>query len=548
MKRKQSGFLTSVQSKITVVVAIVLLLVLLANIFAFHRSSETVKEINEVFTSNTVIINLGETLGKTQNSMYDYLSTKGSGSLEDFYRYEQELQDQTDDLNDINIGNETLMLEKNIRNMTQTYLTYAEEAIQARRGRKVEEYKEAYARARVLFDYINSYIYTLNSRRFTQNTENYVSLLQSMRVAERMSLLMILAVSGFALLICILSVRAMIGPLRTLSSAAESVAGGDFSVDVPQSKRADEVGVVTNAFHEMLGSIRTYIESQRASLEKEAQMKENELSMEAHLKEAQLKFLQAQINPHFLFNSLNAGSQLAMMEGADRTELFLSRMAQFFRYNVKKTGGDAMLSEEVDSVDNYIYILNVRFAGDIHYEKQIDPSIDQESIRMPSMILQPIVENAIQHGIHDDHEHGVVTLTVDFAPANENETNEDCVRITVADNGAGMSRKQIEAIMERKTRQSREELQEDEGDSTGIAMENVISRLELYYGRDHLFSIWSDGPGTGTEVTVLLPLEKEAGNAQPESAGNTGNAEGAAGLLPTEEGAGNAQPENTGES
>ena len=282
------------------------------------------------------------------------------------------------------------------------------------------------------------------------------------------------------------------------------MAGGDFSVDVKESQRPDEVGVVTNAFHKMLGSIRDYIESQRASMEKEAQMKENELSMQAHLKEAQLKFLQAQINPHFLFNSLNAGSQLAMMEGADRTEHFLSRMAQFFRYNVKKTGGDAALSEEIDSVDNYIYILNVRFAGDIHYVKQIDPEIDLEATRMPSMILQPLVENAIQHGIHDDHENGIITLTVDNVDEKENETGTDCVRITVSDNGTGMTRKQLDRIMEPGVSRNEEDA-EGGTDSTGIAIANVISRLELYYNRDNLFSIWSDGPGTGTEVTILLP-------------------------------------------
>lgn len=510
MKTRKFGFFSSIQTRITAVMAIVLLLVLLANIFAFRQSSETVKEINEVFASNTMIVNLGETLSRAQNSMYDYLSTKSSVSLEDFYRYEQELRAQTDELNDRNVGNELLMLENNIRNMTQSYLTVAEEAIQARRGRNVEEYKEAYARAGTLFGYINSYIYTLNSRRFTQNTEKYLSLLHSMKITERLSLIMIIAVSAFAMFVCVLTVRAMIGPLRNLSSAAESVAGGDFSVNVPESERADEVGVVTNAFHKMLQSIRNYIESQRASLEKESQMKENELSMEAHLKEAQLKFLQAQINPHFLFNSLNAGAQLAVMEGADRTEHFLSRMAQFFRYNVKKTGGDATLAEEIDSVDNYIYILNVRFAGDIHYEKQIDESIGLESLRMPSMILQPIVENAIQHGIHDDHEHGIVTLAVDFVPENENESGTDCVRITVSDNGAGMTRKQIDAIMAQGPQEVHgTDENGDESNSTGIAMANVIARLELYYERDNLFSIWSDGPGTGTEVTVLLPFDSE---------------------------------------
>ena len=508
MKKNQIRFFASVQTRITAVIAIVLLLVLSANVVAFRVSSETVQQINQVFASNAVIVNLADTLQTAQGSMYEYLSTKSSSSLENFYRYEQELRDQTDGLNNRNVGNELLMLEKNIRSMTQSYLTVSEDAIQARRGRNVEEYKASFARASELFGYINDYIYTLNSRRFAQNTENYLSLLRSMRAVERMSLLMILVISAFALTICAVSVRAMIGPLGKLSEAAERVAGGDFSVDVPKSRQADEVGVVTNAFHKMLGSIRTYIESQRASLEKEAQMKENELSMEAHLKEAQLKFLQAQINPHFLFNSLNAGSQLAMMEGADRTELFLSRMAQFFRYNVKKTGGDAALSEEIASVDNYIYILNVRFSGDIHYEKQIDETVDLEQMRMPSMILQPIVENAIQHGIHDDHENGIVTLAVDPVPENENESGTDCVRITVSDNGTGMIRKQIEAIMDRRGIEAHSP-DEEEKDSTGIAMENVISRLELYYNRKNLFSIWSDGPGTGTEVTVLLPKEPD---------------------------------------
>ena len=518
MKKHQIRLFSSVQTRITAVVATVLLMVLAVNIFAFRQSSETVQQIQDVFASNAVIMSLADTLEAAQGSMYDYLSTKSSGSLENFYRYEQDLRIQTDDLNGQNAGNELLMLEKNIRFMTQSYLAISEEAIQARRARNVEEYKDAYARASTLFEYINNYIYTLNNKRFSRNTENYLSLLGNMRSVERMSLVMIFLVSAFALLLCVMSVRAMISPLRSLSAAAESVAGGDFSVDVKESQRADEVGVVTNAFHKMLGSIRTYIESQRESMEKEAQMKENELAMEAHLKEAQLKFLQAQINPHFLFNSLNAGSQLAMMEGAERTEVFLSRMADFFRYNVKKTGGDASLREELDSVDNYIYILNVRFSGDIHYEKLLDDEIDTGSIRMPSMILQPIVENAVQHGIHDDQEKGVITLSAEFAGPDENEAGLPCVRVTVSDNGTGMTGEQIRAIMQRqKTGKEPEGPQPGQGEkdtsgngnSTGVALANVISRLELYYGRENLFSIWSDGPMCGTEVSVLLPLERE---------------------------------------
>lgn len=218
MKKHQIRLFSSVQTRITAVVATVLLMVLAVNIFAFRQSSETVQQIQDVFASNAVIMNLADTLEAAQGSMYDYLSTKSSGSLENFYRYEQDLRIQTDDLNGQNAGNELLMLEKNIRFMTQSYLAVSEEAIQARRARNVEEYKDAYARASTLFEYINNYIYTLNNKRFSRNTENYLSLLGNMRSVERMSLVMIFLVSAFALLLCVMSVRAMISPLRSLSS------------------------------------------------------------------------------------------------------------------------------------------------------------------------------------------------------------------------------------------------------------------------------------------------------------------------------------------
>lgn len=525
-RHRRPRILKSVQSRITAVLTVVLLMVLVVNIFIFRESRAMVQRINDVFASNATIIQLSDTLETAQASLRGYLSTRSSASLEDFYRYEQALRAGTETLNDRIVDNDNLMLEKNIRVMTESYLSTCERAIQARRGRDVEEYKRYYAQSSALFGYINSYIYALNSSRFRQNSENYQELLEVIKTLEQTCMILIIAVSALALFFASVLVRAMISPLGALARAAWRVADGDFSVEVAASEREDEVGAVTNAFHRMLNSIRAYISSQRSSMEKEAQMKENELAMEAHLKEAQLKFLQAQINPHFLFNSLNAGSQLAMMEGAERTEVFLSRMADFFRYNVKKTGGDASLREELDSVDNYIYILNVRFSGDIHYEKLLDDEIDTGSIRMPSMILQPIVENAVQHGIHDDQEKGVITLSAEFAGPDENEAGLPCVRVTVSDNGTGMTGEQIRAIMQRqKTGKESEGLQQNQGErdtsgdgnSTGVALANVISRLELYYGRENLFSIWSDGPMCGTEVSVLLPLEREDAETDPDT-------------------------------
>ncbi len=483
----------SIQKKLILVMAAMLASVLCVNLFIFNQINSMVRQIDSVFTSNVTIGELADTLGLVENRVYEYLNTKSSTALEDYYRYEQEYRDLIQQLNNQNVDSDTKMLEKNIRNMSETYLAKTEETLQAKRGRNVERYKACFEEETQLFEYINYYIYELDGLQFRLNSRNYQMLLSSMNILEIFSMVIMLLIFGFCLFLAIMTIRTMIGPLTHLSAAAHKVADGEFEVELPEVVSRDEVGIVTSAFRQMLESIKVYIDRVKSSVEKEAQMKERELSMEAHLKEAQLKYLQAQINPHFLFNSLNAGAQLAVMEDAEQTGVFMEKMADFFRYNVKKMEGDATLLEEIEAVDNYIFILNVRYAGDITYEKQINVDID--NIRVPSMILQPIVENAVSHGIHDNMAEGKIQLFVG--------KEEDQLRISVMDNGIGMSHEEIEAVMCGKLHR-----EQRDGNSTGIGMDNVINRLKLYYNCETPLSIHSEGKGMGTEVTILLPLDE----------------------------------------
>ena len=493
-KQKANSFRSnSIQTKLVLVMAVMLTAVLCVNLFIYNQINSMVSQIDSVFTSNVTISELADTLSLVENRVYEYLNTKSSTALEDYYRYEQDYRDLIEQLNNKNVDSDTKMLEKNIRYMSETYLEKTEETLQAKRGRNVERYKTCFEEETQLYEYINYYIYELNGLQFRQNSQNYQMLLSSMNILEIFSMVIMLLIFGFCLFLAVMTIRTMIGPLTNLSTAAHKVAEGDFNVELPEVVSRDEVGIVTNAFSQMVESIKVYIERVKSGVEKEAQMKERELSMEAHLKEAQLKYLQAQINPHFLFNSLNAGAQLAVMEDAEQTGIFMEKMADFFRYNVKKMEGDATLLEEIEAVDNYIYILNVRYAGDITYEKQINADI--ENIRVPSMILQPIVENAVSHGIHDNMAEGKIQLFVG--------REEDQLRISVLDNGIGMSHEEIEAVMCGKLHQ-----EQGDGNSTGIGMDNVINRLKLYYNCETPLSIHSEGKGTGTEVTILLPLDE----------------------------------------
>ena len=245
----------------------------------------------------------------------------------------------------------------------------------------------------------------------------------------------------------------------------------------------------------MLVSIKQYIQRLTESMEKERDMQEKELMMESHLKDAQLKYLRAQINPHFLFNTLNAGAQLAMMEGADRTYEYVQTVADFFRYNIKNQQTEVRIRDEVTLVDNYIQILNVRFSGDIGYEKQVDERL--LDMVMPAMILQPIVENAVNHGIREMGSEGKITLRV--------YREDDNVCIGIGDNGKGISRENISRILSGNWHND-----ENQYDNNGIGMDNVISRLRLFTGKEDVIDIKSDGQGMGAEVLIRIPFSRAA--------------------------------------
>ena len=149
----------SIQKKLILVMAAMLASVLCVNLFIFNQINSMVRQIDSIFTSNVTIGELADTLGLVENRVYEYLNTKSSTALEDYYRYEQEYRDLIQQLNNQNVDSDTKMLEKNIRNMSETYLAKTEETLQAKRGRNVERYKACFEEETQLFEYINYYFY-----------------------------------------------------------------------------------------------------------------------------------------------------------------------------------------------------------------------------------------------------------------------------------------------------------------------------------------------------------------------------------------------------
>ena len=477
-------------TKMILAVGSIMLLMLGINIILYSQVNKTIRRMDTVYSSNVDLTELSDSLSAVQESLYAYLSVKTSDSLENYYRSEQTYRNLLENLGNQISSNPTMLLERNIRKMSESYLALAEEAVSAKRGRNVEKYKELYDSSQNLYSYINTYIDELNSQQFRNNSASYQTLREALEYLEISSLVLMTVMMGIGILMLFGITKGMIEPLTNLAETANLVGQGNFNVKMPPTDSLDEVGIVTRAFNTMVESLEEYIIRTTRSMEKEQQMMERELLMKNHLKEAQLKYLQSQINPHFLFNSLNAGAQLAMLEDAEKTCIFVEKMADFFRYNVKKGLEDASLEEELAAVENYIYILNVRFAGEIHFTRQADERI--MDCRVPSMILQPIVENAVNHGIRNIDWEGCIHLEI--------MEEEGRIFIRIRDNGKGMSQERIQEVLSGQAGDG-----EEQSDSTGVGMNNVISRLELYYNQKNLVEIRSRGENKGTEVILKLP-------------------------------------------
>ena len=450
--------------------------------------------VDRTYVGNKNLMELRENLDEIQSCVTEYLNTRNEAVLHSFYKRESEYKEVLKTLNCEITDSETQIMEKNIRNMSDSYLEVVNRAVIAKRGRDISGYQTKYEQACELFDYLVTCINDLNGTLFRNNSDTYDQLLDSVHFTEMMYIFVLMLTGFLNVCLIIVLIKRMTKPLMELAETAKEVGKGNLEVHLIESNNQTEIGIVIRAFNQMVKSLKEYIERLRQSVEAESALRENTIRMEAYLKDAQLKYLQAQINPHFLFNTLNAGAQLAMLEDADKTYRYIHKVADFFRYLVKKNDMLSTIQEEIELVDDYMYILNVRYAGEIHYDKQVETEL--LNISVPSMILQPIVENCMKHGVHDIDWEKRVRLTV--------VKESDYVVVSVIDNGIGMEKEQIEAILNNK------ELEKPDMESArGIGLDNVITRLRTFYNYRNVVEITSVGKNMGTEVAIYIPVEQK---------------------------------------
>ncbi|WP_068778465.1 cache domain-containing sensor histidine kinase [Paenibacillus sp. GM2] len=269
-----------------------------------------------------------------------------------------------------------------------------------------------------------------------------------------------------SMLLIYLTTKVITKRIERLLSQIRKVERGDFQVSVKPMGH-DEIGQLSFAFNKMASKIENLIEDVYVK----------EISM----KEAELNTLQAQINPHFLYNTLASISSLALKEGGTQVYKMVSYLAKYYRVSLNKGKRIILIHQEIELVKNYISIQEIRFRGMLHMHYDLDEQLFK--YKTIKLILQPFIENCIHHAICD--ESGINIIVKVYSDGND-------IVFQIIDDGAGMSSRHVEEAFQKANNLS------------GYGIKNVNDRLQLTYGERYGVSIFSR-IGIGTTVTLRIP-------------------------------------------
>ncbi len=276
-------------------------------------------------------------------------------------------------------------------------------------------------------------------------------------------------------------------PILELAKASKRIGANDFSGEDIKTESRDELGELVHAFNKMKYATGEYIqalEEKRKTLDLLHQEELERLSLEKHLELTRMELLKNQINPHFLFNTLNVIGGMANLEEAFTTEKMIGALSFIFRYNLKTTESQVPLAQEIKVVEDYMYLQEMRFGSRISYK--ISCLVSQEQVMVPVYTFQPLVENAIIHGLSHKEEGGRICIRIW-------EEKEELF-ITVGDTGTGMGEEELKALVQKlKT-----------GENKGIGLGNIYKRItSMYQGGD--LQVYSKAQA-GTVIRIKIPL------------------------------------------
>lgn len=310
--------------------------------------------------------------------------------------------------------------------------------------------------------------------------------------------IMLIGGSGFVFWLNTFLYTRILLSLKELGIAAETINQKNFDAeDIPAGKY-QEFNLVITAFNAMKHTIKDMLEELNQNFVIRESLSEQMLVNEQqkrHLAEAKMRELQLQINPHFLFNTLSLVIRSIQRGDKENSLILIQSISKILRSSIEINALSIPLDDEIDLLESYLFIQRLHCRGRIRLHLDIRKSYMEEDIMVPPLIIQPLVENAIKHGMRDITGNGEVNISIVEA--------SDYIRVDVYDNGCGMSRETLATLKGSTEIASLDRL--------GIGLLNVKDRLRLLYGRDDVMTIESDATGTRIQLLLFKDRNKDGG-------------------------------------
>jgi len=486
---------TSLRFQLFFYIFIGLAIILISMSYSLYTSMRLQNMMDRQFETERFFQELQQDVLDIQAPFLDFLSSRSSKALSTLLMESQKLRQVIP--SNYPISHDQVELKKReVFQLLISYLDLMDDAIQFKRGRAIEEYIELYDIMADLNSYISSQIDQISLHGFREQMSVYEGFVRTSRSLQFWNLILVLSAFLFSILLMLLSMKKVTDPMDRLSAMAGELAGGNFSVDDIHVDSVDEVHQVVEAFNGMKNDIRQYITELNRQKEIEQHYMDERLrnlKMEQLLKRMELYTMQAQMNPHFLFNTINTGVQLAILEDADKTSEFMQSLAEFLRHNIREKKFIVSLRHEIDGLWAYFNILRIRFPKTLELNLNVAEEL-LDSCFIPSMMLQPLVENCVIHAFKGMDCKGLIEVEIC--------KDEHVLKCFVRDNGIGIPAEKASALLSHKTRES-------EYSSKVMGLENVIQRLYFFYPKqEHIINIMSE-PGRGTEISITIDTREQ---------------------------------------
>lgn len=468
-------------------------IIFFVSVFNLYLNNSNYNMMDQFNDTMTNYYKINELLNLTQinrDAIDKYIRELDDNHLKTFNESKEDIDLLIDELYDRFSSQEAYFSLNAISNSVNSYMPLWIESIEQREN-NVSTYYESYYAGTDIHEYTKNYIEELLYTSFREGRILYNTQVEEANLMRQISILLIAGVFSLALIFGALFSNYLVKPIKKLAESSTEMANGNLDIDAVDIQTDDEVGVLADSFNSMSESIRDYVEDLKQKVIIEKKLHEEELAiikMEQLLKESEFQALQSQINPHFLFNTLNTIARTAMFEDANDTVKLIQALSNLFRYRMKNVGDTVTLEEELWLINEYIYLQKMRFKERLEFRLEYEG--DLSTIMIPVFTIQPLVENAIIHGIEPKIEGGVVRVRI--------KDKTDRYIISIIDTGNGMSKERVDTIMDQTVNNK----------SDRIGVSNVFNRFKLHFGDRGHFNIRSH-EGIGTMIRMIIWKEAD---------------------------------------